>query len=115
MKVLKVMNHHLVAYVLPVLIVVLAVPLIAGIVPPNRWYGFRTPKTRSSREIWYSANRASGLYLLAAAVLAIMFNIILLQTQTDWPESRLASWMAASVVVSVLLALVFSLIHLRRL
>lgn len=42
------------------LMVGLGVPLILGKVERNRWYGFRTPATLSSDEIWYPANRSMG-------------------------------------------------------
>ena len=63
----------------------LSIPLIAGIVPPNGWYGFRVRKTLSDPEIWYAVNRRSGIgllvtsacILLAASLLAFVPNITL--------------------------------------
>ena len=42
--------------VVGLLIVGLSIPLIRRRVKPNRLYGFRTPKTMSSEQIWYEAN-----------------------------------------------------------
>lgn len=42
----------------------LAVPLIRGAVPPNRWYGVRIAKAFSSEENWYRLNRYGGTLLL---------------------------------------------------
>jgi uncharacterized membrane protein len=106
---------HLIAYVAPFIILVLAIPLLAGIVPPNRWYGFRTPKTRSSREIWRKANRVSALCLIGAVVLSWAFNAALRSARSDWPESSLVAWMAGSVIVAVLLAALCSVTYVRRL
>ena len=50
----------------------LALPHILGRVPPNYWYGFRTPRTLNSASLWYAANRYAGWRLLAsgAAIVA---------------------------------------------
>ncbi len=53
-----------------VLIVLVSVPLILRIVPPNGIYGFRTSLTMSSAAIWYPANAFAGWALLLAAVAA---------------------------------------------
>ena len=42
------------------LMVGLGVPLMLGKVKRNRWYGFRTPTTLSSDDIWYPANKSMG-------------------------------------------------------
>ena len=112
---MRVMPLHIVVYVLPVLLVIMAIPLLIGLVPPNRWYGFRTPKTRSSREIWRKANRASASYLIAAVVLATAFNAFLLATRSGSPQHDLLPWMAGSIIVAILIAVLCSAAYLRRL
>lgn len=109
------MKFYFLAYGLPLLIIALGVPMVAGIVPPNTWYGFRTPKTLSSPEIWYPANRVSGRWMIAAAIAALVFNLVLLNVAADWPASRQALWMANATVILVLLALVPSFLYLRKL
>ena len=54
-------------------LIVLSIPLIAGKVPPNGLYGFRTPQTLSSPTVWYPANRRSGIYfsLAGCSILAL--------------------------------------------
>jgi uncharacterized membrane protein len=59
------------------LIVGLSVPLIRRRIRPNRWYGFRTPKTISSERIWYEANAYAGQMLLWAGVIFIAAAIVL--------------------------------------
>lgn len=46
----------------------LAVPLLRRRVPPNRWYGFRVPKTLGSPAVWYPANAHAGWGLLWVGV-----------------------------------------------
>lgn len=45
---------------LGIVMVGLSLPLALGKVPPNWFYGFRTPKTLSSPDLWYAANRSLG-------------------------------------------------------
>ncbi len=63
------------------LILGLSVPLAQRRVRPNRWYGFRTPKTLSDERIWYEANAYAGRMLAYAdlaflAAVAILFFVM---------------------------------------
>jgi hypothetical protein len=48
----------------PILLIVLACPLIFGLVPRNWFYGLRTPYTMASDARWYPQNVISGIALL---------------------------------------------------
>lgn len=37
-----------------------SVPLALGKVPPNRLYGFRTPRVLADDRVWYPVNRVAG-------------------------------------------------------
>lgn len=50
-----------------VIFIVLSVPLVLGLMPPNRFYGVRTRRTLSSRAVWYRANRVAGWGVMAAS------------------------------------------------
>jgi uncharacterized membrane protein len=58
------------------LLFIVAVPLILGLIPRNRFYGVRTSKTLSDDRVWYPVNRlaaailmmGSGVYGLVAAL-----------------------------------------------
>jgi len=106
---------YLIAYVVPAIIVLLAIPMALGKVPPNGLYGFRTPKTMSSSDIWYPANRVAGVFMIAAAILSIVVNSVLLAMSPDWPDSTLSGWMSVSLIAPLLLSLVGSFVYLRRL
>jgi hypothetical protein len=106
---------HLLAWVIPAFIAVLALPTALGMIPPNRWYGFRTPKTLSSPDIWYSANRFSGWVLVAASGLVICFNLVLLWLHPDWEQDTLLLREVGALVVALLLGLAVSLLYLRML
>jgi uncharacterized membrane protein len=61
----------------PLIIIALAIPMVLGIVPPNGIYGFRTPYTMSSDEVWYRANRVSGIALVVSGVIWIALVLLL--------------------------------------
>jgi hypothetical protein len=66
-----------------VVFVIISIPLILGIVPPNGIYGFRVSGTRS-REIWYPANAFMGWALLVASVIGATLQVILPKTSGRW-------------------------------
>jgi hypothetical protein len=45
-----------------------SVPLILNLVPPNRYYGFRTARTLADRALWFRVNRFAGCAFLLAAI-----------------------------------------------
>jgi SdpI/YhfL family protein len=51
----------LIACVLPGLAVVFGIPMALGLIPPNRFYGYRARTTLSSVHVWYRANCVFGL------------------------------------------------------
>jgi uncharacterized membrane protein len=83
------------------LFVGLSIPLIQGKIPPNRFYGFRTPKTLSDPKIWYEINRISGNDLFVAGALITITSLTMLVFGQRW-EPR-------SVVVTLLAVMLLSL------
>ena len=49
------------------LLFAVSVPLVMGVIPRNRLYGFRTKKTLSDDEIWYRVNRLAGIAIMIAS------------------------------------------------
>jgi len=71
------MNTRIPLWVACGIIAAASIPLILRRVGPNFIYGFRTPRTLSSPEIWYPANAFAGWALLiAAAVSAVGLSLI---------------------------------------
>jgi uncharacterized membrane protein len=70
--------------VFPVAIIILSLPLVYEKVPPNRGYGFRTRKTRSSEQMWYRTNKLGGQYFIVAAIFQLAGALILLA----WPGTE---------------------------
>ncbi len=61
-----------------VIYVAIGIPLWWKIVPPNSFYGFRTPKTQSSPEIWYDVNEFGGKQMTLFGTAFIIVSIPLL-------------------------------------
>lgn len=53
-------------FLMSILWIALGYPLATQKIGPNGWYGFRTAKTLSDPEIWYSANVVAGKALMWA-------------------------------------------------
>lgn len=109
------MEKDLLAYGVPLLVLLVSAPMALGKVRPNGIYGFRTEKTLSTPDIWYPANRASGRFMVAAAAVSLGFNQVLLWTFPEWPIERTMPWMVGGNLVPLGAAVVASFIYLRRL
>jgi uncharacterized membrane protein len=58
------------------IIAVGSIPLMLNLVPPNRVYGFRTPRTLANRDLWFRANRFAGCaFFIASAASAGVFAV----------------------------------------
>ena len=51
------------------LLFLLAVPLVVGVIPRNRFYGVRTRRTLSGDSIWYPVNRVAGIAFIMSSLL----------------------------------------------
>lgn len=81
------------------LIFALSVPLAAGRVAPNRWYGFRTPRTVADERVWYPVNRMAGRNGIVLAVLLAGFGLFTaLFGVTAWAVIALAIASLAGVI-----------------
>lgn len=91
---------------LPALLVLLCVPLIAGMVPRNRWYGYRTPRSLGSEKEWYRLNRLAGFSVTAGALFSAGLKWFLLQSFAGSPQLRYLSLVDAFVLFAVVAVLV---------
>jgi uncharacterized membrane protein len=64
-----------------VIFLVLSLPLVFNLIPPNRGYGVRTAKTLSDPSIWYPVNRLAGLLL-------VISSSIYLSLAANWTPSK---------------------------
>lgn len=85
-------------------IAAISVPLILRKIPPNRFYGFRTPRTLADRTLWFRVNCFAGwAFLLASAVGAVLL--------IAFPSPNLA---ALQFIIPIAIALFASLGYLWR-
>ena len=96
----------------PVVIILLALPLIFGMVPRNRWYGFRSSKARHSDEMWYRANRLGGTYQAVAGLIELIGLGVIAVAVGD--PSQAAWWALGDVLVPFFIAIILWRIHMRR-
>ncbi|MGC8968737.1 SdpI family protein [Thermus sp.] len=101
-------------FFLGVLLIGLSVPAVQGKVPPNSIYGFRTPKTLSDPDIWYTANRFAGKVSIAVGFVMIVLGGVLLllyrYTNLD-PNILILLGLAFEIVPPLILVLVLLLYH----
>lgn len=95
------------------LFVLIDLPLLFDLVPMNRWYGVRIPKSYSSDENWYKLNRFGAKCLIGWSVVPIgagVANLIVPFVTED------RAWLVAVIVmVPVLAALAQILVYARKL
>jgi hypothetical protein len=53
-------------------LIIIAVPMYLGKIPPNAWYGFRVRKTLENPKIWYAVNKYSSVWFMAAGLALII-------------------------------------------
>ena len=109
------MTRLLIGLLVPSIVLVLSIPMILGQVPPNGVYGFRTPKTLSSADVWYPANRAAGWFMLAAMVVSVCFNVALWWTFPEWSLERTTLWMTGGTMIPLAFSVLASFVYLGRL
>lgn len=77
------------------------VPLKHGKIPPNHWYGFRTPKTLSNEKVWYEINKITGEDMVKIGVVVLLSALIVLSFRGWLPVEAAVAILTAIVLVSV--------------
>jgi uncharacterized membrane protein len=67
-----------------VIFFILSIPLILGLIPPNRGYGIRTSKTLSEPRLWYSANKFGGWALLVSSGVYLALTLVSPSAEKDF-------------------------------
>lgn len=94
------------------LLVLLGIPLYFRIVPPNRFYGFRTQRTLTGPKAWYAVNRVTGGWMVLTG--AITAAIATWVARAEYRVPVAAAINLTSFVLGMLLMLVHSLHTLWR-
>jgi uncharacterized membrane protein len=92
--------------IVPLILIVLSIPMILQKVPRNRLYGFRTTYTMSSDQVWYRANKISGIALLAAGIFWLGLGIVLPNIISSAQLAyRLVRWLGiGSLIVAIIVS-----------
>lgn len=57
-------------FLIPAIIfLIISIPLVAGRIPRNRFFGIRTLKTLSDKRVWYAANRYGGWLFIVSSLI----------------------------------------------
>jgi uncharacterized membrane protein len=100
--------------VMGILLILASVPMITERVPPNRWYGFRTPRTQSDPKVWYPANRIAGQYLAFAGLLIELATLSVGLLHKQMTPAIGATILLVVGIASIAAATVLSFLALRR-
>jgi uncharacterized membrane protein len=72
-------------FAIPALVLfIVAVPLVLGLIPRNRFYGVRTRASLPDDHVWYAVNRLAGSAIMIASVVYAAVALA-------WPYDRSAS------------------------
>ena len=52
----------------PITIILVSVPLLFDLIPPNSWYGVRVREAYASDAAWYAINRRGSLAIIGACL-----------------------------------------------
>jgi uncharacterized membrane protein len=94
---------------LSVVLILVAIPLALGKVPPNVVYGFRTRATLADEDVWYDANAYFGRRLIVASLCGVLAAGALYVTKPFPPDV----FLPVSLVVLVAPALVAAVVTAR--
>ncbi len=95
--------------------IIMGIPLLLQRIKPNAIYGFRTPKTRSSDEIWYKVNKYVGRDFLIAGIIVTICSLFLLVCKSGLSVIEI-SWIGILILTIPLAAIVTrGLVYLQKL
>ena len=98
------MNANIPVLVACGIIALASIPLIAGVVPPNPWYGVRTKQTLSNPKLWFRVNYFAGWAFLVAS--AISAAILIWRPGIELVYKPLV--LVGAVVVSLAISLAYT-------
>ena len=80
------------------LLALTSIPLIAGKVKPNPYYGFRAPSTLNNLETWYAVNK----YFAKRQILVALIEVIAATGLYFWPNITVDGYALSVLAVFVI-------------
>jgi len=91
----------------------LGVPMLRGWIPPNSFYGFRTPATITDPALWYPANRYAGRRMIEAGIVLALASTAL-AFAPGLSEDEYALAVTTVLLAALAVVVVRSLRYLKR-
>ena len=80
------------------ILILASIPLVLGLVPPNRWYGIRLPDASRFPSLWYEINSLGGKMFIASMAICAAINLLLMWLGSETLESYLG-WINAGLIL----------------
>ncbi|HOB73487.1 MAG TPA: SdpI family protein [Phycisphaerae bacterium] len=100
--------HELVFGGIFLLLIALMVPLLLGRIPPNGWYGFRTPAAFRSTHNWYRINRLAAIWTIVYLAIAGMVCAGLILHGITGPQ---LGWFGAAALLGLVPVMLVLIIY----
>jgi uncharacterized membrane protein len=97
-----------------VFLIAISLPMMYDKVPPNGFYGFRTPRTMSNPNLWYPANRVAGRNMVLAGLIVIITALGVFAMQKSIHPKTAALTLLVVSLASLTGAVIHSLMALHR-
>jgi hypothetical protein len=91
-----------------IIFLIISIPLVAGVIPRNRFYGMRTRKTLSDERVWRASNRFGGWLFIASSLIYLTITAFVPYSS----DSTTMNWWAHIAGFVLPLGISMLLIHL---
>ena len=98
-----------------ILEIIMGIPLLLKKVKPNRFYGFRLPKTLSNNEIWYKSNKYVGRDFVIMGIIITLISLVMLMAIDVVPIILIVYIGATMLIGSVIIILIRGFVYLKKL
>jgi len=95
--------------------VILGFPLLFEKIKPNWFYGFRTPKTMSNKDIWYKSNKYLGRDFIIAGIILIIGSLFLLIPSNGFSIEEIAYIELFLTILPIIVVLIRGFVYLKKL
>jgi uncharacterized membrane protein len=92
-----------------VLFVGFGVPLFQRRIPPNIWYGCRTRKSLSDKNVWFDVNETMGRDMIVTGVVVLIATIFIFFARHKLSEHLMVLIPVAATILGVVRMLINSL------